>query len=516
MMRFFFVDPRTGNINYKHQLPNKKWFVRGTKTSDPRKADQLWSTIDAEYNALAAQQRSRSRYIDSKDARREKFWSAVARFLIVRKAGNGGRLPAVYGSAMRGEADKEVVPTSTAFASHSFVVVRNEFLIWAQEHDPDAVAVFEMGDKNNEHLFHMGLIASYFVVRELERLQGPAPITVSTPAIPHAPAPIPPDQHMLQDVFERWTRETNPAEATKGDVRRAMTIFTVANPVSDPESPRTVEQITRKHVQRMRDALGKRNLTSQTRNKRIAGMSILFGQAVKEGWIESNPTKGVKFEVKDGDRKKREAFDRDEIKTWMRHPCFTDHQFDAYGWSEFWIPLLCLWHGARRNEIGHLLTSDIRKIDGIWIINIDGHVGGGEGKKIKTAASRREIPLHPKLIEMGFLRWVKTVSPGRLFDNCPIERDGSIGCISKIVRAQLDQVGADGSLSLHSVRHSFRTFARSVEPSIDPGVVDAIVGHAPASQGGRYGEVPLRTKLKAISRINIGALPKPYETNRSL
>jgi integrase len=516
MMRFFFVDPRTGNINYKHQLPNKKWFVRGTKTSDPRKADQLWSTIDAEYNALAAQQRSRSRYTDSKDARREKFWSAVARFLIVRKAGNGGRLPVVYGSAMRGEADKEVVPTSTAFASHPFVVVRNEFLIWAQEHDPDAVAVFEMGDKNNEHLFHMGLIASYFVVRELERLQGPAPITVSTPAIPHAPAPIPPDQHTLQDVFERWTRETNPAEATKGDVRRAMTIFTAANPVSDPESPHTVEQVTRKHVQRMRDALGKRNLTNQTRNKRIAGMSILFGQAVNGGWIESNPTKGVKFEVKDGDRKKREAFDRDEIKTWMRHPCFTDHQFDAYGWSEFWIPLLCLWHGARRNEIGHLLTSDIRKIDEIWIINIDGRVGGGEGKKIKTAASRREIPLHPKLIEMGFLRWVKTVPPGRLFDNCPIERDGSIGCISKIVRAQLNQVGADGGLSLHSARHSFRTFARSVEPSIDPGVVDAIVGHAPASQGGRYGDVPLRTKLKAISRINIGALPKPYETNRFL
>ena len=225
-----------------------------------------------------------------------------------------------------------------------------------------------------------------------------------------------------------------------------MTIFTQANPESDPESPRTVEQITRKHVQRMRDALGKRNLSNQTRNKRIAGMSILFGQAVREFWVQSNPTNGVKFEVKDGDRKKRKAFERDEIKAWMNHPCFSQHQFDAYGWSEFWIPLLCLWHGARRNEIGHLLTSDIRKIDGIWIINIDGRVGGGDGKKIKTAASRREIPLHPKLIEIGFLRWYRTLSPGRLFDNCPIERDGSIGCISKIVRAQLDQVGADSEL----------------------------------------------------------------------
>ena len=207
MMKYFFVDKkRSGNINYKHQLPNGKWFVRGTKTSDPRKADQMWSTIDAEYNAKAAQQRSQSRYTNSKDARREKFWSAVAKFLIVRKAGNGGRLPAVYGSATRGEADKEVVPTSTDFTSHPFFVVRHEFLGWAQEHDPDAEAVFKMGDMNQEQLFHLGLVASYFVVRELERLQGPAPIAVSTPAIPSAPAPIPTDQHTLQDVFERWVR----------------------------------------------------------------------------------------------------------------------------------------------------------------------------------------------------------------------------------------------------------------------------------------------------------------------
>ena len=112
------------------------------------------------------------------------------------------------------------------------------FLGWAQEHDPDAEAVFKMGDMNQEQLFHLGLVASYFVVRELERLQGPAPIAVSTPAIPSAPAPIPTDQHTLQDVFERWVRETNPAEATKGDVQRAMTIFTQANPESDPESSR--------------------------------------------------------------------------------------------------------------------------------------------------------------------------------------------------------------------------------------------------------------------------------------
>jgi|HubBroStandDraft_6_1064221.scaffolds.fasta_scaffold6092713_1 hypothetical protein len=42
--------------------------------------------------------------------------------------------------------------------THSFV--RSNFLAWAQDNDPEAVAVFEMGDKTEEPLFPAGSVAA--------------------------------------------------------------------------------------------------------------------------------------------------------------------------------------------------------------------------------------------------------------------------------------------------------------------------------------------------------------------
>ena len=293
-------------------------------------------------------------------------------------------------------------------------------------------------------------------------------------------------------------------KSTMGDVRRALALFAEANP-----EPLAVEQITRKHVQALRELLSQKDMSNVTRNKRIAGISLLMGQAMREFWIESNPTVGVKFEVKDGERTKRESFERSEIKAWMQHPVFSRHEFGPYGWSEYWVPLIALHHGMRRNEIGQLLTSDVKKQpDGQWVLNIDGKIGGGEGKKIKNIASRRVIPLHPALIKLGFPAWAKTLEPGRLFANCPIEGNGSIGCISRFVREQLDQVKLDPELSLHCARHTLRTLGHEAE--IPENVLDAIEGHASTTQGGKYGKVTVKVMARAIARINLGAMPKPY------
>jgi len=119
-----FKDKKSGIWNYRHELPSGKWFVRSSLTRDRTKAEQAWTALDAEYNALAAGQRSRKRYEDSKDARREKFWQAAARFIIWTKATNGGRLPR--------PAHVEV-PTAMRVTSHPFIYVRSAFLQWAKE-----------------------------------------------------------------------------------------------------------------------------------------------------------------------------------------------------------------------------------------------------------------------------------------------------------------------------------------------------------------------------------------------
>ena len=45
--------------------------------------------------------------------------------------------------------------------------------------------------------------------------------------------------------------------------------------------------------------------------------------------------------------------------------------------------------------------KDVREIDGVWCMTITDE---GDGK-VKNAASLRTIPLHPKVVEEGFVRW---------------------------------------------------------------------------------------------------------------
>jgi hypothetical protein len=49
-----------------------------------------------------------------------------------------------------------------------------------------------------------------------------------------------------------------------------------------------------------------------------------------------------------------------------------------------------------------------------------------------------------------------------------------------------------------------------VEPSIPEEIVDNVVGHSEGKQGRNYGDVPMKTLYRAISKINLGAVPKPY------
>jgi integrase len=70
----------------------------------------------------------------------------------------------------------------------------------------------------------------------------------------------------------------------------------------------------------------------------------------------------------------------------------------------------------RLNEACQLYLDDIRQDNaGIWFISIN---DDAEDKSLKTKASEREVPIHSKLIEFGFLNYVnqvRTLGHKRLF-----------------------------------------------------------------------------------------------------
>ena len=81
----------------------------------------------------------------------------------------------------------------------------------------------------------------------------------------------------------------------------------------------------------------------------------------------------------------------------------------------------------RLGEVSQLACADIRMEDGMWALDINDE----DYKRVKSAAARRVIPMHPELVALGlpeFMRDVKALNLGpQLFPVLLPKDDGSQG-----------------------------------------------------------------------------------------
>jgi integrase len=156
-------------------------------------------------------------------------------------------------------------------------------------------------------------------------------------------------------------------------------------------------------------------------------------------------------------------------------------------------------------ELTQLRGVDIVERDGIPAMKISPEAGS-----TKTGTAR-VVPLHEHLIEQGFLAFVKSSGNGPLFYNEPTEpaapndptnpRKPRYVKAREHVAAWVRNIGVnDPELSPnHAWRHTFK--AEGFRCGISEKVLDAIVGHAPASVGRGYGSRHLWTRLKSFANF---------------
>lgn len=95
------------------------------------------------------------------------------------------------------------------------------------------------------------------------------------------------------------------------------------------------------------------------------------------------------------------------------------------------------FQGCRLEEPAQLVASDVKTVEGVPCIEFN-----AEGdKKLKTTASRRVVPIHPRLIELGFLKYAESVGEGRLFPSLRKAGNGYGDAISKWANRRLRAVG---------------------------------------------------------------------------
>lgn len=74
--------------------------------------------------------------------------------------------------------------------------------------------------------------------------------------------------------------------------------------------------------------------------------------------------------------------------------------------AQWWVPALALYTGARAQELGQFRTEDVEEVAGIWVLHIAARF---LGQRIKNRQSKRFVPIHPALLETGFLDYVAQV-----------------------------------------------------------------------------------------------------------
>ncbi|MCP2209467.1 site-specific integrase [Bradyrhizobium diazoefficiens] len=291
-------------------------------------------------------------------------------------------------------------------------------------------------------------------------------------------------------------------------------------PVKAADS-KAFEGMSFRKVLEANETVKKPAISQKSVNKYLAALGSFARWLLQNEYIDDDVMSGMYLSI-DKRKKSRFPFSKQQLQTIFNSPlfgtCLGDDAESKPGnvavrdWR-YWLPLIAIYSGARLGELCQLLTADVRQLHGVWIFHIT-EVGdedeGGSAKSTKTEGSMRVVPVHSRLIELGFLDYhAGVVARGeqRLFPETERDKRGYFGEASKFFNAYLKAVGVkvDRRVNFHSFRHGVADALRSagyLDETFGP-----LLGHAKSSTTGRYGvlpEGPLRDRVRMIEAIGYG------------
>lgn len=159
-------------------------------------------------------------------------------------------------------------------------------------------------------------------------------------------------------------------------------------------------------------SIGKRAIASKTLNRYLASLGAFCKWLVAQGYLEHSPTQGMLLTL-DKTVKKIFPYTIQQLNEIFQSPLFTGSQSLRMAHKpgnvlirdhHYWLPLIALFTGARLNELCQLLSDEVREIKGHWVFDITDE--NDVEQKLKTVDSKRIVPVHPKLVELGLMEYV--------------------------------------------------------------------------------------------------------------
>jgi integrase len=308
----------------------------------------------------------------------------------------------------------------------------------------------------------------------------------------------------MTELLEGWAKESQPKQATL-DLWRSY----IASFISFIGHDNALSVTWSDVVNWKQHLLDSNNSVKTINDSKLAALKAVFNWAVANELLPQNPADKVSVRRGKKAGQRMLGFEKDEAATILRAAA------QAMSPVYRWVPLLCAQSGARVSEVCQLRAEDIHCEDGIWYMSFRPEAGS-----LKNDGSERKVPLHPHVLEAGFLAFVRSKGRGPLFYDPNQRRPGAKKpqpkIVAKNVAAWVHRLGIEVGRKEHrkdpnhAWRHLFKTLGR--DAGIQDSVLDAITGNSAPTVGREYGETWLTTASRAVTRIQLPGLTEP-ETN---
>jgi integrase len=241
----------------------------------------------------------------------------------------------------------------------------------------------------------------------------------------------------------------------------------------------------------------------------LTDLRHFFTWAIRHDHYEGkNPVDGIDYEGVE--EQHYQPFTDEDLAKLFGAPGFKK-QKTAYP-ARYWLPLCLLYTSARREEIAQLTPADVKQeaSSGVWYFDITSE----DGKKLKNKASKRRVPVHAHLIDLGLLDYLekatrRKTAPKYLFLKQDRKgdhngRQTSGDAVSKWFARVRDQVGISGRKTLHSFRHTVVT--RLIGLGVPEDIRKVLVGHADEDvHGSTYvhrEQIPLKLLYEHLNKLD--------------
>jgi len=237
-------------------------------------------------------------------------------------------------------------------------------------------------------------------------------------------------------------------------------------------------------------------LAQNTKKKKMSTIKQIFDIALDDryGYIDKNYAEA--FLIKDTSKnkkheeKKRHPLSDETLKKLFSSPIYTKNveYVKKFNPEKYWIPIIAIYTGMRQNEICQLYIEDIKSeviSTGEKVYYFD--INDDKDKHLKTFNSKRYVPIHPRLIELGFIDYFDSIKDkqDRLWMNLelhPRQKRYNTKYSKNTMLYIRRYVTKDKMETFHSMKHNVSTqlLINAVKYRIPKDLMNRLVAHKPA------------------------------------